>query len=122
MNVDLPGPGGLAAPDCDLDNAVAILRLHFVGIDILRQRQRAAELATEALLPIVGGSLFRGFITAAGDREQVLLHLDVERFGIDAGRKYIDRDLIVRAADVDGRERAGRQGADAARPRRAAAE
>src|SRR3954467_15807422 len=107
-NGNLPGLGRLAAPDGDLHDAISIGRVDLVGIDIVRATDHAPEIAIEAFLPVVGRFVVACHLACSADREQVLLHGDVELPGVDSRREQVHRHAVFRATYIDGRKSPGR--------------
>src|SRR3954470_23457497 len=76
---DLARLGLLGLRDPDLEHAAVEVRLDGLGVDALRQRQRAREGAEGALHAVV--ALLRGLVLGlalARDREHAVLDLDVD--------------------------------------------
>src|SRR6266850_888399 len=120
MDFDLARLCRLAPVDSDLHDAVAVLRLDALRIDILRQADHPAEFSAEAFLPVICCLLADRDVAFSGDGQQALLDGNVELLGIDPRGEQIHVHLFGCVADVDRRERAARQRADS--PGAAAAE
>src|SRR5262245_35487829 len=105
MYLDLAGLGRLPPLHADAQGAVGVPGIHALRIDVLRQRDDAAEVATEALMPVVGHVPLRLRLTAPRHAEHVLLQGDRQRLRIDAWREQIHVYLLGRGGDVDRRVR-----------------
>src|SRR5581483_1546128 len=91
MHRDLARLRGFTSPDSDPEHAVAALRLDALRIEIVRQRQRALELAGEALVdPDLLVVARRRCFALAADHQIAAVHGDVELVGGDAGREHQD--------------------------------
>src|SRR5581483_10174873 len=113
MDSDLPWPRGFAPHDADLHDALGILRLHPIRVDVLRETDDAAEFAAEAFLAVIVRLLLDLDLPLARNREQVLLHGDFETLRIDAGGEQVNVDPLGGLTDVDRRKAAAGERADA---------
>src|SRR6185312_11238547 len=113
MDLDLARPRGLAPLHLDLHDAVDVLRLHPLGVDVLGKADDPAELAGETLLAIKVRLPLFPELPLARHCEQVLLDRDFQALGVDTGREEVDVHPLRRLADVDGGEAASGQRPDA---------
>src|SRR5579883_512170 len=113
MDLDLARPRGLTPLHADLHDAVDILRLHPLRVDVFGQADDPTEFAAETLLAIVVHLVLDPDLPLARYREQILLHGDVETLGVDARGEEIDLHPLRGLAYIDRRETSPRQRSDA---------
>src|SRR5438874_1056239 len=73
------------AREHDLEHAVLISRVHFVGVDRLRQGESAPELSAFALAPVIARAFFgSGDRLLAADRELIATRGDLDAVFFEA--------------------------------------
>src|ERR1019366_1590883 len=96
--------GLLGERDRYLHDAIVRLGLDCLGVGASRQRYRAAEGPVAALTPhVVLVLLFLALLVLTGDREDVVLDLDLDLLGLDPGDVGAHDEVAVVAHDVDRR-------------------
>src|SRR6185295_10530836 len=78
LDLDRARPSSFTPWHADLQDAVAIGRLDALGIDVVRQRNAAAEFPFIALLAVVRRLVVARRLPFAGDEQQVLLDGNLE--------------------------------------------
>src|ERR671914_887225 len=94
----------LGLRDADLEHAAVEARADRVGVDALRERQRAGEAAERALDAVV--ALLVGLmlgLALAGDRERALLDLDLDVLLAHAGQIGPQDEVVAGLHEVHGR-------------------